>query len=155
MTKTHRVSREELPRDAERLTDELEAVDQELWDAFSHASMSWGVGVGGRRIRRRMSSGAWFLLLVGLCLTTFGAGVPLTLIDPTRELGIALVAGSIFACAAFLGQVWTVQYQREAALNNQLFGAEQQQQFHNLLEARDRLVSQLNRHTERDEGLSD
>ncbi|MBQ1036308.1 hypothetical protein [Micromonospora sp. C81] len=155
MAKTHRVSPEEPSRAADRLTDELEAVDQELWDAFSHASMSWGAGYGKRRITRRMSSGAWVSLLAALCLTTFSTGVPLTLIDPTRELGIALVAGSIFACAAFLGQVWTVQYQRESTLKNQLFGAEQQQQLHDLLKERDRLIGQLNRLTEQDEGLSD
>jgi hypothetical protein len=50
--------------------------------------------------------------------------VALALVRGTKELGVALVVGSIFALASFLGQVWTLQVQAERELKDHLWGAE-------------------------------
>jgi hypothetical protein len=73
----------------------------------------WGLG----RIRFRASSGlvtigyivfnsVW--LIVGIVLITLH-GTP-------RDIGIAVVAGAIFAFGAFMAQWWTVLVQREASI---------------------------------------
>ena len=40
-------------------------------------------------------------------------GIALTFLASTKELGIALVVGSVFAGGAFVAQMWGIQYARE------------------------------------------
>ena len=71
------------------------------------------------------------------------AGVVLALIEPTAELGVALVVGSIFAGGSFVSQVWVLQVEREFHLDNETFGADQVRRFKALLRKHDRLAGQV------------
>jgi hypothetical protein len=89
-----------------------------------------------------MTSRNWFLLLVSVCIAAFASGAVLALTKGTKELGVALVVGSIFAISSFLGQVWTVQVQDERRLEAELWGADQRRYLQELLQERDRLFDE-------------
>jgi hypothetical protein len=91
-----------------------------------------------------MTSKSWFPVLVGgICLLTFGCGVGFTFIRGMKELSVALVVGSIFALASFLGQVWTFQVQAERELGDRLWGADERRHLRQLGREYDQLVDQL------------
>jgi len=120
-------------------TDRLQEIEHELAEAWA-AEAEWQLYVGPVRLRRTMSSRSWFLLLVVLCATSFASGAVLTLMGDTKELGVALVVGAVFATASFLGQVWTVQVQEERKLLMDLRGRERRERFQRILQERQQLI---------------
>jgi hypothetical protein len=51
----------------------------------------------------------------------FAAGVTLTVVSQaTRELGVALVVGSLFGLGAFLAQTWNLLREQEFTIQNEL-----------------------------------
>jgi hypothetical protein len=118
-----------MKRDPDDAVARLREIERELDEAWERES-TWRLHVGPVRVTRVMTSRSWFLVLVGVCVAAFGSGVVFTLTEDTKELGVALVVGSIFALSSFLGQVWTVQVQKEGRLRE-------------LLRARGRLVDEL------------
>ncbi|WP_203743854.1 hypothetical protein [Actinoplanes cyaneus] len=128
-------------RDPSEVVADLREVERQLNEAWKDIS-TWQVHIGPVKVNKVMTSRSWFLVLVSVCVFAFAAGVALTLIKETKELGIALVVGSIFAAASFLGQVWTVQVQKEHQVSGDLWGAEQRRHLQRLIEAREKLVDE-------------
>jgi hypothetical protein len=99
--------------DLSALVQELEAAREEFWDAADNMTGNWRLEYGPIRLSRSFNSQRitqFFLTFCALCIA--GGGV-LALIDSTKELGIALVVGGIFAFGTSVVQVWAVQVQRE------------------------------------------
>ncbi|MFI5895597.1 hypothetical protein ACIA5D_36435 [Actinoplanes sp. NPDC051513] len=130
--------------DKDKLEKELADVENELWTAADMHS-TWTANVGPVRVTRVLTSMSWFRMILTVSGAAFLAGIPLTLVDKTQELGVALVVGAIFAGVSFLSQVWTVQTQREEANYDKLFGDEDRQKIRRLLDARKRLRKELGR----------
>ncbi|MEU2699527.1 hypothetical protein [Micromonospora aurantiaca (nom. illeg.)] len=131
-------------RDAEAIAARLHEVEQELHEAWEREA-TWQLHVGPIRVIRVMTSRSWFLVLVSVCVVTFGSGVAFTFGKDTKELGVALVVGSIFALASFIGQVWTVQVQQERQLDEGLWGSEQRRYLRGLFREREKLAEQIGR----------
>jgi hypothetical protein len=80
------------------------------------------------------------VVYVVFLLATLSAGSLLTFFDSTKELGIALVVGAIFAGGSFVAQMWTVQQAKEKDVMALLRHGERQRiealvRRHNQLEA--------------------
>jgi hypothetical protein len=96
------------------LVRQLEHARRELWESADKTTGRWTLWLGPIRVRRSFYSGHIALFFLAFCaLTILGGGV-LALIEPTKELGIALVVGGIFAFGSSIVQVWAVQMQRES-----------------------------------------
>jgi hypothetical protein len=89
---------------------------EELLDEFDRDFRpDWQIEFGGKfRIPVRLGSTGFSWLYVGLNIAAFTFGVVSVFLGASwRELGIALIVGSMFAIGAFVGQVWSIQLNTE------------------------------------------
>ena len=109
--------------DRDRLDRELsEANDQFMAQLYRETRVGLWLGPRNHRLvlgpYNAMQLGTIYR---GTLLLLFAAGVTFTLVSQvTRELGIALIVGSLFALGAFLAQTWNLMREQEFALQNEL-----------------------------------
>lgn len=96
----------ELDAELERLRREREALLAKCFEYFE-SLRTWQLQVGKFKVSRIVSSQTVAKSFAGWHVTTFTSGVGLTFLSSTRELGIALVVGSLFAIGSFLSQWWS------------------------------------------------
>jgi hypothetical protein len=99
--------------EVDRLRRELADIEAEFWKAHADLAMGWQFVLGPLRVRRYASPmfiAQVFVLFHVLCFAA-GAAFIFTA-GPTRELGIAMVVGSIFAFGSFVAQFWAISYER-------------------------------------------
>lgn len=107
----------------DRLDKELSEADEQF-TAELYRRASWEFWLGSRN--HRLILGPYNSMQLGviyryILLALFIAGVTLTVISQeTRELGVALVVGSLFGLGAFLAQAWNLLREQEFALQNDL-----------------------------------
>ncbi|MEV6816960.1 hypothetical protein [Micromonospora sp. NPDC051296] len=135
-------------QDLPTLHKELDEIDIELSDIFSDTTHTWGITVGRMHITRRISSQGWFKIFIGTCVGSFAAGAPLSILEPTRELGFAMVVGSIFAGASLLTQAWALQVQAERETGRRMFGQGQQRHVRQLMRRREQILDEIDRRNE-------
>src|SRR5262249_45203402 len=95
--------------EVDRLRRELSGAEGEFWKEFQRLTTGWQFRFGPIRFRRNVSNlfiAQAFLVFHLLCFVG-GIGLIFTT-GPTRELGIALVVGSIFAFGSFVAQFWVL-----------------------------------------------
>lgn len=127
-------------RDAERIEEELGKLRADLWELAGREVNSWQVRAGRVRLAARLGSADIFVVYVVFLLAALSAGSLLTFFDSTKELGIALVVGAIFAGGSFVAQMWAVQQAKEKDVMALLRQGERQRiealvRRHNQLEA--------------------
>lgn len=127
----------------DRLVDEFDAVEEEFWEAANKATSGWQLKIGPLYAKRHIGSQAIARIFIAFCLTCFVAGAALALTPSTRELGVAMVVGAIFAGGSFIIQLWGVQIQQEKAFAEKLFEEEKKRYFRSLMKRRDRLAAQI------------
>ncbi len=98
--------------EVEKLKDEV------AWLYQDHQRRSlerdaWQLQYGHVHLRMRMGSQRITRVFITLILVLLIVGVAATFVSGTRELGIALVVGAIFAGASFITQYWAVQVAKE------------------------------------------
>jgi hypothetical protein len=107
---------------AQALREQLEAVYEKFNRTVGQPSDTWQFW----RFKARMPSQRITAVFVGFCVATFLAGAIMTFFGPTKELGIAIVVGSIFTGGSFMIQYWAVQVTSERALYESLNAARHQ-----------------------------
>jgi hypothetical protein len=80
---------------------------------------------------------------VGFCVLTFVAGAAMALVPSTRELGIAVVVGSIFSFGSFVTQFWAVVVQNERQAHDLIWGEPDRRQARHLIRRHGRLLDRL------------
>jgi hypothetical protein len=95
------------------LLQERDIAAKEYNDFFSEKTTMWQLRYGPIHLRRSMNSGAVTGVFITSCGCCFLLGVVLALLESTRELGVALVVGSILAFGSFAIQIWAIQTQKE------------------------------------------
>jgi hypothetical protein len=83
------------------------------------------------------------------CLLGLAGGAGLTFINTTKEIGIGLMVGSIFAFGSFMAQFWAVAVQHEQAARWHVFGPDTEQELRELRGRRDSFHAKLVERLER------
>jgi hypothetical protein len=74
----------------------------------------------------------------------FGVGAGLIFITgPTRELGLAMVVGSIFAFGSFVGQFWAVAIERNREVFREVMGNQEKAELKSLAVRREEILAQI------------
>ena len=128
-----------------QLLAEIEALDNEYWDARTWAVAGWQYRLGPLQLRGRFSSGSIANIYLAFCAVTLLGGGVLAVLDPTRELGVALVVGAIFAGGAFVAQWWTLQVDNERRFAAEVHGPDMVRYFRQLIRRRNRLIAKVER----------
>jgi hypothetical protein len=128
----------------DRLRLELADVEAQFWAGYSNMTMNWQFVLGPIRIERRTSAmfiAQVFVLFHVLC---FSVGATLIFVaGPARELGIAMVVGSIFAFGSFVGQFWAVAYDRGRKIFEEVIGNQDMEQLKELASKREIICEQI------------
>jgi ribosomal protein S13 len=85
---------------------------QEIYGDFK----TWGIGIGRLRIQARVGTNTIALVFLLWHILAGIAGVTITIIwKDNKELGVALIVGSLFGVGSFMSQFWSqaMDYQRE------------------------------------------
>ena len=82
-----------------------------------------------------------FVLFHILCFA-IGAGLIFTS-GPARELGIAMVVGSIFAFGSFVGQLFSIAYGRTNEIAQQITGSQKMDDLKQLAGRREAILGQI------------
>ncbi len=93
-----------------RMQRELEAEFNRL---YSRISNQWQLPLGSRSLARTVPSGHIFWTYSAILSSCAIIGLILTLMNVVPTLGIALLAGAIFAGGSFVSQVWSLTVQQE------------------------------------------
>lgn len=128
----------------DRLQRELEELDRQISHEYTKHKWQVALTIGGRSLGLRLpiSSGLIFFGYVGFNVTAFAAGALLIALQGTwRELGVAIVVGSLFAFGSFIAQWWTVQVQFEREITDRVYGSTDRQR--ELGEQRLRVIERL------------
>jgi hypothetical protein len=128
----------------DRLLAEIEALDEEYWSIMSRWT-HWGLSVGPVSVSGYFGSQTIALTYASFCVTCFVAGGVLAVFSTTKELGVALVVGSIFAGGAFVAQWWAVQVGIERQVDAEVLGSRHTRQLRALVRRRDKLVAWIER----------
>ncbi len=110
--------------EVDRLRRELGDIEAAFWKESAKVASDWTFGIFGPLTVRRYTSPMFiaqvFVLFHLLCFSV-GAGLIFTT-GPTRELGIAMVVGSIFAFGSFVAQFWVISYGRYREVAREAIG---------------------------------
>ena len=115
----------------DRLLSKLKELDDITQE--EEAKYVWGVSgrVGHRSLAPRLhiSSGIIFICYVAFNIIAFVVGIIMIVNNGVlRELGIAIVVGSLFAFGSFIAQWWTVRVQSEIDFVDRVYGSIDRQQ---------------------------
>ena len=127
-----------------RLRRELKDTEAVLWPSYWDLAKGWLSPFGPPTIRRPASPifvAQLFVLFHILCFAV-GAGLIFTS-GPARELGIAMVVGSIFAFGSFVGQLFSVAYGRANEIMQQITGTQKVEELKQLAARREALKRQI------------
>jgi hypothetical protein len=135
----------------ESLRQELDAINKEIWSVYYDLTIGrpWLFAVGPVRLYRRFGSQRLGQFYAVFCLLGFAAGAGLTFINTTKEIGIGLMIGSIFAFGSIMAQFWAVTVQHEQAARWHVFGPDTEQELRELRGRRDSLHARLVERLER------
>ena len=128
--------------EAGRLREELRQLDDEFHRRYAAGATGFSFSTG-RRPTRHLSAQALARLYFGFCLSAFAAGAVLATLDATKELGVAMVVGALFAGGSFIAQAWMLQVERERAVKGALWGDAERAEMRAMLDRRRQLVAEL------------
>jgi hypothetical protein len=130
--------------EVDHLHRELSDVEREFWKEFEDLTTSWQFKFGPIRFRRRVSNMFIAQVFVAFHLSCFAGGIGLIFTTgPTRELGIALVVGSIFAFGSFVSQFWAVSLEQRRAVYKEAVGDLETRDLKQLAKKREQIMNQL------------
>ncbi len=137
----------ETASELDRLRKKLAELD-ELIKQQEARRASWGLGlrIGRRRFAyyRRITAAIIFLSYAAFNIAGIIVGVVMVFNKGVlRELGIAIVVGSIFAFGSFIAQWWSIEVQQEIDFSGRVYGSVAYQQY--LGEMRNEIVKLLDR----------
>jgi hypothetical protein len=127
-----------------RLRQELDIIEASFWKEYADLAMGWQFILGPLKVRRHVSNmfiAQVFVLFHLLCFTA-GAALIFTT-GPTRELGIAMVVGSIFAFGSFVAQFWAVSTERGREIRQEVMGNQDTTRMRQLAERRREIASRI------------
>lgn len=109
----------------DRLRRELKDIEAVLWPSYWALVKGW-LGVFGPPTIRRPFSPIFIVQVYALFnILCFAVGARLIFTTgPTRELGIAMVVGSIFAIGSFVAQLFSIAYGRTNEIAQQITGSQ-------------------------------
>jgi len=90
-----------------------------------------------------MGSQAIAGFFITFCVTCFSLGVVLIFHESTKELGVALVVGTIFAGGSFIMQVWGVAVLNEAQSRLAITAEEDKIHLHKLQTRNQKLAGRI------------
>jgi hypothetical protein len=125
------------------LLSDLHETDAKLWDRFNAQTGRYQFSLGPLHLSYQAGSQTIVRWFIAFALVCFVGGVVATLFDPTKELGIALIVGTIFAGGSFIVQVWTHQIQKESDFYESIYGEEERQELHAILQHRRELADRI------------
>jgi hypothetical protein len=122
----------ETASELDRLRKKLAELDEQIKLQEARRA-NWGLGlrVGRRRFAyyRRVTAAIIFLSYVTFNIAGIIAGIVLiSNKGAPRELGIAIVVGSIFAFGSFIAQWWSIEVQQEIDFVGRVYGSVAYQQ---------------------------
>ena len=129
----------------EAALNELRDLDGEFEATYGQHVAGWQLRLGPVRLRGRFHSQTIARLYLGFCVACFAIGAALAVNSATKELGVAMVVGAIFAGGSFIVQWWALQMEKERELHSQLQGPNTAKYFKTLTRRRERLVAQIER----------
>jgi hypothetical protein len=128
----------------DRLRRELKDTEAVLWPSYWDLAKGWLSVFGPPTVRRPASPifiAQVFVLFHILCFA-IGAGLIFTN-GPARELGIAMVVGSIFAFGSFVGQLFSIAYGRTNEIAQQITGSQKMDDLKQLAGRREAILGQI------------
>lgn len=148
--------------EVDRLRRELADTEAAFWKEYVNQAIGhtgffdpaapWRFGLGPIRIRYPASPMFIVQVFVLFHILCFAVGAALIFTTgPTRELGIAMVVGAIFAFGAFVAQFWAVSYERANAIYKEAVGDLETRKLKRLAAKRAEIASQIE-HLERPDG---
>jgi hypothetical protein len=130
--------------EVDRLRQELTDVEAAFWSEYADIAMRWQFVLGPVKIRRRTSAMFVAQAFVLFHIACFAVGAGLIFIaGPTRELGIAIVVGSIFAFGSFVGQFWAIANEREREILRETMGGRETAELKSLAVRREEILAQI------------
>jgi len=122
---------------------DLREVEAEFWDRYHDLTGNYQFRFGPVYLSYRAWSQTIVRWFVTFSLTCFAGGVVAVSFDPTKELGIALIVGSIFAGGSFIVQVWAHQVQREQDILKLVYEEENRGELQAILQRRRELTGRI------------
>lgn len=116
----------------DRLRNKLAQLDELIRQQEAKRS-NWGIGlrVGQKRLEYRKQITAAHIFLSYVAFNVSGIIVGIVMIinkGAVRELGIAIIVGSIFAFGSFIAQWWSIEVQQEIDFVGRVYGGVAYQQ---------------------------
>ncbi|MDQ7911476.1 hypothetical protein RB614_44025 [Phytohabitans sp. ZYX-F-186] len=131
--------------DLARLVADLDALDAEFVNAYHGRMGGWRLRLGPVHLRGRFGSQGIARIYALFCASCFVTGGVLAVFSATKELGVAVVVGAIFAGGSFVGQWWTVQMGEEMEADREVYGPEEVRRLREMLRRRERLAARIER----------
>lgn len=130
--------------EADRLHRELSDVESAFWEEYQKLTTGWQFSFGPIRIKHHVSQMFIAQAFIVFHLVCFAGGVGLIFTaGATRELGIALVVGSIFAFGAFVSQFWALSIEEGRALYKEVLGEQETRDLKQLAKKREQIMSRI------------
>lgn len=107
---------EDRTAELERLTAELGFVKEEFRELYRRKVHGWQLPLGPLRIRAKLGSGVIAQIYIAFTVLCAVSGAILVFVKPTKELGIALLAGAILAFGSFVTQFWASAMEHERSV---------------------------------------
>lgn len=129
-----------------RLRQELKDTEAKFWKLRWDLAKGW-LGVFGPPTIRRPGSPIFIVqLFVLFHIVCFAIGARLIFTSgAARELGIAMVVGSIFAFGSFVGQLVSIAYARTSEITQQITGSKKKKELQQLADSLEAIMAQIER----------
>jgi hypothetical protein len=138
--------------EVDRLRRELADTEVAFWKEYGDLARPWRFSLGPIRIRYPASPMFIVQVFVVFHVLFFAVGAALIFTTgPTRELGIAMVVGAVFAFGSFVAQFWVVADARANAVYKEAVGDLETRNLKRLAARREEIASQID-HLERPDG---
>lgn len=131
--------------DLPTLVAKLDELNAEFVNAYYARRGHWRFYVGPLRLTAKLNSLGIAHIYALFCALCFIAGAVLAVFSTTKELGVALVVGAIFAGSSFVSQWWTVQVAKETEDHREVYGPEEVRRLRELLHQREQLAARIER----------
>jgi hypothetical protein len=142
-TELERLLTEKRERKIASLEAKLAEIESQLDEAVAVKALTWHIGVRKRAIRLRVTSENIALAYAVVCLGALAAGIAFTLSTGTKELGVALVVGAIFAIASFMAQWWAVAATQQQEILDDTYDRGIRERLRKLAQERQEIIDSL------------
>jgi len=128
----------------DRLRQELKDTEAEFWKLHWDLAKGW-LGIFGPPAIRRPGSPIFIVqLFVLFHIACFAIGARLIFTSgAAKELGIAMVVGSIFAFGSFVGQLVSIAYARTSEITQQITGSKKKKDLQQLADRREAIMTEI------------